>query len=423
MSEIKLKPLPIGHSFFDRVIEDELYYIDKTLFIKDLLDRKTAVSLCTRPRRFGKTLNQTMLKCFFEDTRPLQSNGAICKDTRSLFKGLNIERTAGNYMEHQGNYPVIFLSLKDVKYNNFDSSYDQFRYIIIEEFHRHCYVLEKINNKEDAAMFDRLTSGSGSIGEYSNSLRFLCKCLENYHGKKTVVLIDEYDVPLENSWSRGFYQEMIDFIRPLFASAFKDNPHLQLSVITGCLRISRESIFTGLNNLEIISILNNNYSEYFGFTQNEMDNMLKYYNLESKLQIVRDWYNGYLFGNAEVYNPWSSVLIVSDWIKYIDKFPMPYWVNTSSNDIVRKLIDKADDDTKTDLGILMSGRTISKAIHEDITYDEIDKSPNNLWNLLFFTGYLKRTGKETQCEDGIITHELTIPNTELRYIYNCKISE
>jgi len=418
--DISKKPLPIGKSFFDKVIESGSYYVDKTLFIKDLIDKDAEVTLCTRPRRFGKTLNQTMLKCFFEDTAQIGG-----KDTRSLFRGLKIEGAGERYMEHQGKYPVIFLSFKEVKQEIFDRSYNQLKNCIIEEFERHAYVAEKISGDRNLERFKRLSSGTGSVDDYSYSLKFLSECLKNYHGKKVIILIDEYDVPLENAWSRGFYQEMIDFIRPLLASALKDNPHLQFAVMTGCLRISKESIFTGLNNLQVISILNKHYSEYFGFTQTEMDNMLEYYGFSEKRQIVRDWYNGYLFGNTEVYNPWSSVFVVDNWLADINEYPKPYWANTSGNDIVRRLVDTDNAEMKMDLETLMAGGKISKPIHEDITYDEIGKDidPDNFWNFLFFTGYLKKVGEGRQRETGELILDLSIPNIELMYIYHTKIRE
>jgi len=415
------KPLPVDKSFFDRVIRGGSYYVDKTLFIKDLIDKDAEVILCTRPRRFGKTLNQTMLKCFFEDTAPIDG-----KDTRTLFHGLKIEDAGERYMEYQGKYPVIFLSFKDAKLGSFESSYCRLKDCVGEEYKRHAYVMGKISDGGDLELFKRLSSGAGSIGDYSNSLRFLSKCLENYHGEKVVILIDEYDVPLENSWSRGFYQEMIDFIRPLLSSALKDNPHLQLAVMTGCLRISKESIFTGLNNLDVISILNKYYSEYFGFTQDEMDNMLQYYGLEDKRQIVRDWYNGYLFGNTEVYNPWSSVHVAANWLADKNEAPKPYWVNTSGNYIVRRLVDVANAEMKADIETLMAGGKISKPIHEDVTYEEIgddnNKDPDNFWNFLFFTGYLKKVGEGRMAGVKNVM-DLSIPNLELLYIYETKIQE
>ena len=411
-----LASLPIGKSFFDRLIEDGSYYVDKTLFVRDILDKGANVILCTRPRRFGKTLNQTMLKCFFEDTARVGG-----KDTRALFRGLKIESAGERYMEHQGKYPVIFLSFKEAKRDTLEHSCDQLLDDIALEFKRHAYIADKISDKYDLEMFERISSRMGSRTDYSSSLKFLCKCLENYYGRKAIILIDEYDVPLENSWSRGFYDNMVDFIRPLLSSALKDNPHLQFAVMTGCLRISKESIFTGLNNLEVISILTRDYSEYFGFTQGEMDAMFAYYGLESKTQTARDWYNGYLFGNTEVYNPWSSIQVVSSWVTYIDELPKPYWVNSSGNDIVRTLIDNTDGEVRAELETLMSGGTISKVVHEDITYDEINRNADNLWNFLFFTGYLKKTGERLEGVKKVL--DLSIPNLELQYIYETKIQE
>jgi len=415
------KPLPVGKSFFDKVIEEDCYYVDKTLFIKDLIDMRAEAVLCTRPRRFGKTLNQTMLKCFFEDTARIGG-----KDTRALFRGLKIEEAGERYLEYQGKYPVIFLSFKDTKPDSFDGTYDRLRECIAKEFERHTYVTEKILSDYDRDLFEKLSNRAGSIGDYSQSLKFLSECLERYHGRKAVILIDEYDVPLENSWACGFYDKMIAFIRPLLGSALKDNPHLQLAVMTGCLRISKESIFTGLNNLEVISILDKYYSEYFGFTQYEMDTMLRHYELEDKRQIVRDWYNGYLFGNTEVYNPWSSVHLMASWLADKNEQPKPYWANTSGNDIVRKLVDIANTEMKTDLETLMAGGKISKPIHEAVTYEEIggdkNKNPDNFWNFLFFTGYLKKVGDGRM--DGVKkVLDLSIPNLELLYIYETKIQE
>jgi len=411
-----LKPLPIGKSFFDKVIEEGCYYVDKTLFIKELLEKQSEVTLCTRPRRFGKTLNQTMLKCFFENTAEVGG-----KDTRSLFNGLKIESAGEKYMENQGKYPVIYLSFKDAKMSNFEGSYYNLMYEIAGEFSRHYYILNSISQKADKEMFEKLTSRKGTRDDYAQSLRFLTKYLEKYHNEKVIIIIDEYDVPLENSWSLSFYDEMVNFIRPLLSSAFKDNPHLKLAVITGCLRVSKESIFTGLNNLDIISILSEHYDEFFGFTQEEIDKMLAYYKLENNVEILKKWYNGYLFGNKEVYNPWSIVNCVRDWI-YSDNYcPRPYWVNTSSNDIVRKLISMADNNARAELETLIAGETIEKIIHEDITYDEIDKNIDNLWNFMLFTGYLKIVGSRIEGIKKVLY--LSVPNLELQYLYETKIQE
>jgi hypothetical protein len=247
--------------------------------------------------------------------------------------------------------------------------------------------------------------------------------LEDYHGKRAVILIDEYDVPLQKSWSFGYFDKLIEFIRPLLSDALKDNPYLQFAVMTGCLRISKESIFTGLNHLDVISILNKNYSEYFGFTQNEMDAMLEYYGFSDKTHIVRDWYNGYLFGNTEVYNPWSSLHVIRSWVTDTDELPKPYWLNTSDNAIIREMINKSNAETKGGLESLMAGGTVSAVVRDGVTYDEIHKNADNLWNFLLFTGYLKKVGVGRQSEDGELTLDLSIPNIELRYIYKTKIQE
>jgi len=420
-TNVKNKPLPVSESFFDSMIENGYYYVDKTLLIKDILDKRDKVVLCTRPRWFGKTLNQTMLKCFFEDTAPIGG-----KNTRALFHGLKIEDAGERYLEYQGKYPVIYLSFKDTKPDSFDETYDRLRECIAKEFERHAYVTEKILSDYDRNLFKKLSNRTGSIGDYSQSLKFLSECLEHYHGRKAIILIDEYDVPLENSWACGFYDKMIAFIRPLLGSALKDSPHLQLAVMTGCLRISKESIFTGLNNLDVISILNKYYSEYFGFTQYEMDIMLQHYELEDKRQIVRDWYNGYLFGNTEVYNPWSSVHVMASWLADKNEQPKPYWANTSGNDIVRRLVDIANTEMKADLETLMAGGKISKPIHEAITYEEIgddkNKDSDNFWNFLFFTGYLKKVGESVD-HIGRIVLEMKIPNKELYIIFEDKVRE
>jgi len=409
-------PLPIGNSIFEKVMENGCYYVDKTLLIKDILDSGTEVILCTRPRRFGKTLNQTMLKCFFENTTEIGG-----KDTMALFKGLKIESAGAEYLEHQGKYPVIFLSFKDVERDTFERTLTEFKKLITNEFRRHNYVVDKITHEGKRELFKKIAACEGSYDDYTDSIKFLSECLNAYYGKKTIILIDEYDVPLNRAHINSFYKELIGFVRPLLSSTFKDNKYLQLSVITGCLRISKESIFTGLNNLSIISILNKDYAEYFGFTQSEIDALLAHYGFESKAQEVREWYDGYMFGNTEVYNPWSSLNVVRSWVVYADEYPKPYWVNTSGNDIVRKLISEADSEMRADLEILLSGGTISKEVHEDVTYDEIDKNSDNLWNFLFFTGYLKKVGER---KEGVkIFLDLSIPNSELQYIYETKISE
>jgi hypothetical protein len=282
-------------------------------------------------------------------------------------------------------------------------------------------VLTKLESSHDVERYKRIRSGKADDSEYYSSLAFLSKCLYEACGKKSIILIDEYDVPLENSYYRGFYDEMIDFIRSLFESALKTNINLEFAVITGCLRISKESIFTGLNNLEVISIRNQMYSEYFGFTEKETEEMLAYYDRSEHMDTVREWYDGYLFGNTEVYNPWSLLHYVSQLVNTTNTLPEPYWANTSSNSIVRDLIYHADGEAKGDLEILMSGGSIHKPVHEDITYGDIHKTQDNLWNFLFFTGYLKKVSESA--ENGQIYLDLAIPNMELELIYRNQITE
>ena len=255
---------------------------------------------------------------------------------------------------------------------------------------------------------------------FSSSLKFLSQCLENYYGKKVIILVDEYDVPLENAFFEGFYSEMVSFIRSLFEGAFKTNASLAFAVITGCLRISKESIFTGMNNLEIISILNKSYAEYFGFTEAEVKQICRDYQLEHKYELIKEWYNGYIFGNTNVYNPWSVIRFIKDLKAYEDEFPSPYWANTSANSIVRKLIELADDDTKEEIEALIEGKTVEKPVHEDITYDEVYQSMDNLWNFMFFTGYFRKISERMDNQDTLFL-TFAIPNREVKYIFRTKI--
>ena len=409
--EMEFKPLPIGIDNFEMLITRGYYFIDKTLLIKDLLDNKAAVNLFTRPRRFGKTLNMSMLQYFFENSS---------KDNSYLFENLNIMKVGQKYTSHMGQYPVINLSLKSAKQPNFELAYISIRRRIAEEYKRHEYILESEQLQHEKERYLKILKEQGEEGDYIDSLYFLCECLEKYHNKKVIILIDEYDVPLENAFFEGFYDRMIAFIRSIFESALKTNSSLEFAVITGCLRISRESIFTGLNNLEIISVLNKSYSEYFGFTQDDLKVILKDYELLEKEELIKNWYNGYVFGNTEVYNPWSVVRFVKDLVTDLNTFPTSYWANTSSNSIVRSLIEKADTATKKEIELLIEGKTIEKPVHEDITYDEIYDTMDNLWNFMFFTGYFKKVNERMDSEDNRYL-ELSIPNREVKYIFRSKI--
>ncbi|MFD3155885.1 AAA family ATPase [Haloimpatiens sp. FM7330] len=408
---MEYKALPIGIDNFEKLITRDYYYIDKTLLIKDLLDNKSDVNLFTRPRRFGKTLNMSMLLYYFEKTD---------KDNSYLFENLNILKAGEKYTSHMGQYPVINLSLKSAKQPNFELAYISIKRRIAEEYKRHEYILKSEELKDENERFLKILREQGDEGDYIDSLFFLSKCLEKYHKKKTIILIDEYDVPLENSFFEGFYDRMIAFIRSLFESALKTNSSLEFGVITGCLRISKESIFTGLNNLNIISILNERYAEHFGFTDDEVKKITSDYNLDSKYELIKNWYNGYIFGSTNVYNPWSVIKYIYDLLANINTFPSSYWANTSSNSIVRSLIEKADSVTKREIELLIEGKTIEKKVHEDITYDEIYDSIDSLWNFMFFTGYLKKVDVRIS-ETNQKYLSLKIPNEEVKYIFRTKI--
>ncbi len=411
------KPLPIGIDDFEKLVTKGYYFIDKTLFIQELLDQKGEVNLFTRPRRFGKTLNMSMFQYFFEDAR--DRNGNII-DHRYLFDGLHIMQAGEKYLSHMGQYPVINLSLKSGKQPDFEMAYTMMRRQIAAEYARHAFILQHQNLSEQKKRYLTIMRETAGRSEYNDSLQFLSQCLQAYYGRKAIILIDEYDVPLENAFIRGFYDEMTDFIRTLFESALKTNSSLAFAVITGCLRISKESIFTGLNNLKIISILNEKYDEYFGFTDEEVRKLCADYHMPQKYDILRDWYNGYLFGNANVYNPWSVVQFVDDLTANINRLPTSYWANTSSNSIVRKLIDMADEDTKKEIETLIEGKTLIKPIHEDITYDEVYQTMDNLWNFMFFTGYFRKVRNWLDDSDNQMM-ELAIPNREVKYIFRRKI--
>lgn len=408
-----VKKVPIGIEFYKRMIDNDYYYIDKTLLIKEILDGGASVSLFTRPRRFGKTLALSMLKAFFEDERDETGNRI---DNSHYFEGKNIAACGEKYLAKQEKYPVINLTLKSAKQPSYEMAYHVLRDSIIGEFSRHRYVCEEgILQAEDIQKFHDILARKANTADYATSLAFLSQCLKKYHGSNVVILIDEYDVPLENSYFRGFYDQMVDFIRSLFESALKTNNALEFAVVTGCLRISKESIFTGLNNLDVVSILRNDYAEAFGFTPAEVRAMLAAYGMADRTEEVREWYDGYLFGNTAVYNPWNIISYVNENRHKTEFFPKPYWSNTSSNSIIRELVEEADIDTRSEIEHLIEGGAIEKQIHEDITYDDIHMSKDNLWNFLFFTGYLKKAGEEFRNIETYL--QLTIPNKEIRYVY------
>ncbi len=418
MSDTIKKKISIGVEDFKRIIDKNGYFVDKTLMIQKLIESEAMVTLFTRPRRFGKTLNQFMIRRFFEDE--ITEKGEKV-DNGYLFDGLKITECGEEIMKHSQQYPVIFLTLKSAKQPTYELAYAELKKRIYEEFDRHQYVLGKgVLSKTEELRFQEILSLKAEEDLYTDALGFLSKCLFKYHGKNTIILIDEYDVPLENAYFEGFYDKMIKFIRSLFESALKTNPYLEKSVITGCLRISKESIFTGLNNLETDSVLHTRYGDSFGFTQEEVEELLAYYGLSEQLEEVKQWYDGYLFNHFEIYNPWSLLKYVNDRKDHVTEFALPYWSNTSSNSIVREMVGEADEDAKRDLETLINGGTIEKQVHEDITYGDIHQTQDNLWNFLFFTGYLKKVGER---KDGNnLQLQMKIPNIEIATIYENSIS-
>lgn len=398
------KVMPIGFEDFKEIIDKGMYYVDKTYMIKELIEQHGKVNLFTRPRRFGKTLNLSMLRRFFE-MEPDGEGG--WRDNCYLFEDLKISDCGEQHMAHQGQYPVIKLSLKSAKQPSYEMAYKSLKGEIAKEFSRHNYLLcgEWLNDDEKERF--RLIEGEKEEDiVYAKALDILSACLEKYHKKKVIILIDEYDVPLENAYFQGFYDKMVVFIRSLFESALKTNDHLEFAAITGCLRISRESIY---------SLSEYQFADCFGFTETEVREMLTYYGMQDKLDKVSEWYDGYLFGTKEIYNPWSIINYVDGVCANPDAIPEAYWSNTSSNSIIRELVEGANLATRKEIEQLIAGETIEKPVHEDITYEDIHESKDNLWNFLYFTGYLKKISE--RLEDDTIYVSLGIPNTEIRSIY------
>ncbi|RKI38579.1 AAA family ATPase [bacterium D16-51] len=412
-------PIPIGVEFYKKMVDNGYYYIDKTLLIRELLDQEINTVLFTRPRRFGKTLAQSMIKTFFE--KEILSDGTVA-DNSIYFQGKKIMEAGEKYLQHMGKYPVIFLSLKSAKQPTYEMAYGSLVYEILKEYSRHSYVLEsKCISEEYKKIYNSVLDRTADCSAFARAIAFLSECLEKYHKQKVIILFDEYDVPLENAYFEGFYSEMASFIRSLFESALKTNESLEFAVVTGCLQISRESIFTGLNNLKVVSVLDGSFAEYFGFTQQEVDAFLSEYGIMQRRDEVKNWYEGYLFGDTEIYNPWSLINYVFDIANGNTEFPRPYWSNTSSNSIVRELIENADDIAKQEIEELIAGGMIEKPVYEEITYAEIYKSQDYLWNFLFFTGYLKVVGKKFT--ERQIYFSMAIPNEEIAYIYENNIRE
>ena len=403
MNNVKL---PVGIDQFDKLIKSGFYYVDKTRLIEQLLQNWGEVNLFTRPRRFGKTLNMSMLKSFFE----------IGAD-KTLFDQLYIAANKELCEEHMGQYPVIFLSLKGVDGLNFEEAKSMLKITIRTEAQRH-YELKKSEkvSEENRKLFNDILSGQDERIE--DSLRMLSQILFEHYGKKSIILIDEYDVPLDKAFQHGYYKEMVSLLRGLFGQALKTNEFLQFAVLTGCLRVSKESIFTGLNNFKVLSIADVRFDEQFGFTDEEVRKLLKDYDLEDYFSEAKEWYDGYHFGNADIYCPWDVINYVEHLQYDPEAEPEAFWINSSGNDLVKRFVAKADQTTKDEIEQLIAGDVIEKKIRQDLTYDEIDQSVDNLWSVLFTTGYLTQTGR---AERGI--YKLMIPNKEVREVFIDQIQQ
>lgn len=407
------KKIPVGIDSFEKIRKYGFYYIDKTRLIEQIMQNWSEVSLFTRPRRFGKTLNMSMLRSFFE-----------LGTDKSLFDGLYISKNKELCEEHMGKYPVIFFSLKSVEGLKFENA----RYRIIEmigrEAQRYEFLAEsdKLSDNEKAQYkaLIALYNGKYTMDDdiLISGIQMLSHLLYKHYGQKTVILIDEYDVPLDKAFENGYYKEMVSLIRGIFGMALKTNDSLQFAVLTGCLRISKESIFTGLNNFEVLSILNTQYDEAFGFTDGEVKQILEDYDLSDHYPDVKEWYDGYHFGNTDIYCPWDVIRYCKNLCADPAALPEDFWSNSSGNAMVRRFIDKADIRTKNEIERLIAGEDIEKDISQELTYDEIDKSIENLWSVLFTTGYLTHKGCT---ESG--RYRLTIPNKEVRNLFIRKIRE
>lgn len=406
------KKLPIGIDGFEKIRTNDFYYVDKTMLIKELLQNWGEVNLFTRPRRFGKSLNMSMLQCFFE----------VGSDP-SYFDGLKIMEEEDLCEEYMGKFPVISISLKGVDGLDYESAVAALQTVIGNEAMRFQFLKEskRLSEEEKEAYARLIEIGSGEGGMYAmteavaaSALKTLSQLLEKHYGRKTILLIDEYDVPLDKAFQAGYYDEMVSLIRNLLGNALKTNDSLYFAVLTGCLRISKESIFTGLNNLKVHTISDVRYDEFFGFTNADVDEILEFYGLSSHKDVVRDWYDGFRFGSADVYCPWDVINYCDELLADPSAPPKNYWANTSGNDLIRRLLKKADQTTKDEVEELLNGGQVTKRIKQELTYRDIDDSVENVWSVLYATGYL--TGTHVEQADADI-FRLWMPNGEIRKLF------
>ena len=402
------KKLPVGIENFEEIRKEGFYYVDKTGLIRDLLNNWGKVNLFTRPRRFGKTLNMSMLKSFFE----------IGTD-KTLFDGLAISEEKELCEAYMGKFPVVFVSLKDVDGLTFENAYGKLRDILRAEISRLSFLMQSEQIAEDDKYsFERFLREQDTPDDVQKSLKMLSSLLYQHYGQKVILLIDEYDVPLDKAFQHGYYKEMVALIRSLFSRALKTNDFLQFAVLTGCLRVSKESIFTGLNNFDVNSIIDVEHDEQFGFTEAEVQELLQYYDREAAAPVMKAWYDGYRFGNADVYCPWDVINYAKKLLANPQAEAQAFWINSSGNDLVKRFVDKADKTTQDEIERLIAGEAIEKAVRLELTYGEVDNSIDNLWSVLFTTGYLTQAGR---VERGV--YKLIIPNREVREVFVFQIQE
>lgn len=405
-AEEKKKPLPIGVSDF-KVATTNYYYVDKTLLIRDFLDTKPMVSLFTRPRRFGKTLNMDMLRAFFEKTQ---------ENTSIYFKDKKIWQCGDNYTRHQGQYPVIFLTFKDVKCRTWEDTFQKIGRLISLEFIRHSELETSLAlSSYEKEQYHRLASENVNEVDYQMGLQLLSMLLHKHYSKECIIIIDEYDTPIQQGHSCNFYSEIVNFMRNFFSGGLKDNPHLAFGFLTGILRVAKESIFSGMNNLKINSILDESYSEYFGFTKEEVKDMLRYYGKRDKFQEICDWYDGYRFGNTEIFNPWSVINYISD-----NCFPKAFWQSTGNNEIIGEIIATATSEITEGLYKLLCGEKIATYVDTSVIYPEVQNNPYSIYSFLLVAGYLKVSAVYPQ-NDGNFMCDVAIPNKEIAFVYEKEI--
>jgi hypothetical protein len=420
-----MKKLPVGVSIFKDMVTGGYYYVDKTLFIKDIMDKGDKILLIPRPRRFGKTLNLSMLKYFYDccpeewtqgkgNEKEVKGTGAA-NSYKNLFDSLAISKAGQKYLEHMGKYPVIFLSFRDIKVREWETCYDKIQQLIQDEYSKHYYLLkckELLPHEKD--YFKKIIQRKGSKGDYEKSLEKLLIFLNRYYGQRVVILIDEYDAPVHGGFNHGYYDEVIDFIRNFLCGGLKDtDQYLEKSVITGIMRIAKESIFSGLNNPGVYTLLSEEFDDKFGFTEKEVEAMLRDFHLLDRYDEVKRWYNGYRFGQKIIYNPWSIVNFLGSKANTCK----PYWINTSDNKIVESFLSKKGKELKKELEQLIREESIEKAIEEDIVLKDVNIDEDLLWSFLLMGGYLKQTGKRQDAAAGKMIYTLSVPNLEVRTTY------